>query len=122
MRNILIIEDDKLLVRTLAEKFSDAGFKVAIAYDGKEGLDYLSSNTPDFILLDVVMPIMDGLSLLKQIKLEEKTKYIPIIVLSNITNDSTLKQIEEFDVGRVWIKGQRSLDELIDEVKKQLSV
>lgn len=84
MVNILIVEDDKMISRLYKKALELSGYQVVLANNGKEGLDRLKENSPDLILLDIMMPVMNGMEFLKSIKENSKTKKIPVVVLTNL--------------------------------------
>jgi len=84
MKKILIIEDDPFLSEMYAAKFSQSGFKTEIAVDGKKGMEKIKASRPDLILLDIVLPKMDGFEILKKVKKDSKLKKIPVILLTNL--------------------------------------
>lgn len=79
---VVIADDDELLVKLLTHKLSQKGIEVASAYDGESGLELISTVQPDLVILDGMMPGMDGLEVLKRLKRDEDTKNIPVIFLS----------------------------------------
>lgn len=79
---VVIADDDELLVKLLTHKLSQMGIEVASAYDGESGLELISTVQPDLVILDGMMPGMDGLEVLKRLKQDEDTKNIPVIFLS----------------------------------------
>jgi two-component system, OmpR family, alkaline phosphatase synthesis response regulator PhoP len=79
---ILVVEDDVNIVITLQDRLAANGYKVIIACDGKEGLEKALTEKPDIILLDIIMPIMDGHEMLEQLRKTEEVKDIPVIILS----------------------------------------
>lgn len=81
-KKILIVDDEKDLVETLTFRFEAAGYQVIAAYDGMEGLDKVKKDRPDLIILDVMMPKMDGYTVCRMLKFSETTKGIPIIMLT----------------------------------------
>lgn len=118
---ILIVEDD-LFIRELYERqLSMAGYQVVTAADGPEGLLKINSEHPDLLLLDIMLPKMNGLDLLKTIKADEATKNIPTILLTNLGQDSVIK--EGFSIGAegYLIKSAYTPDQIIEEVKKFLA-
>ncbi|MBI2022037.1 response regulator [Candidatus Daviesbacteria bacterium] len=118
VRKILVIEDDKLLVRLLVEKLIDKGFAVSVAYDGVEGYNKAIAEKPDLILLDVIMPKMDGVTLLKKLRVDDGTKLTKTIILSNISDEQKVAELQELGADTVWTKGQHNIDELVAEVVK----
>src|ERR1700747_143406 len=84
---ILIVEDEQALSEILRDRFENEGFDVVVANDGTQGLLMALEKEPDVILLDILMPKLDGLSMLKQLRTYEKGKNIRVIVTTNV-NDS----------------------------------
>ncbi len=85
IRRVLIIEDEKAMAEILAICLKREGYEIYIAYDGEEGLEKIRSQKPDLVLLDLILPKLDGRDLLKIIKDDEKTKDIPVVILSGMT-------------------------------------
>ncbi len=84
MAIILIIEDDALLAEMYEAKFSHAGHSTKLATNGREGLELAAAATPDLILLDVLMPGLNGFAVLKELKKHAHTRYTPTILLTNL--------------------------------------
>lgn len=84
MAKILLVDDDRLMVKMYQGKFEDDGFEIAVAVDGKMGFDKALEFKPDLILLDILMPNVNGLEMLKNLKGNDKTKKIPVILLTNV--------------------------------------
>ena len=83
-QKILLIEDDPFLSEIYVTKFEEAGFMILVAEDGAFGLQKIKEMHPDLILLDIVMPNMDGFEVLRLIKQDSEIRNIPVIVLSNL--------------------------------------
>lgn len=81
-RHILVVEDEKSLADLIAFALGREGYDTDVAYDGEEGLNRIKSTKPDLVLLDLIMPKLDGRDLLKMMKKDESIKHIPVIVLS----------------------------------------
>lgn len=88
MKKILIIEDDPTLLATLADNLEHEGFDVLKAKDGEEGLAAALQMNPDLVLLDILLPKMDGLTMLEQLRQDPWGKDVPVIVLSNLSEPS----------------------------------
>lgn len=116
-KKVLIVEDEFPLVNIIKIKLEGEGFEVLSALDGKEGLRQ-AQRKPDLVLLDIVMPGMDGFEVLKRLKEDSETKDIPVVILSNSGRE------EEIEKGRIsgacdyLVKTQLSLDELVDKIRK----
>jgi len=95
MKKILFIEDNAEIVELYAPKLKEAGYDVVTALDGKGGLEAALGGHPDLILLDVVMPDMDGMEVMQRIRAEgEWGKSVPIIIFTNFdVNDDRLKRV-----------------------------
>ena len=85
MSKILIVEDDQFLSKMYAKKFQVSGFEVELAHDGQEALIKVASFVPDLILMDILMPKMNGLEALDKLKADPKTKHIPVIMSTNLS-------------------------------------
>jgi DNA-binding response OmpR family regulator len=81
-KRILIVEDEKEMADLIAKVLTKEGYSVEVAYDGEEGLSKITGSRPDLVLLDVMMPKMDGRDLLKKVKSSGETKDIPIVIVS----------------------------------------
>jgi len=118
MKKILIIEDNEEIMGLLSQKMSDVGYQVVEARDGEEGLMLLRSDQPDLVLLDIILPNIDGLELLKRKQALPETKDIPVVVISNSGAPAEISQARR--LGAVdWItKTEFSLQETIDKIEK----
>jgi len=96
-RKILVVDDERHIVRLVQVNLERAGYQVIAAFDGKEALKKIGSEKPDLVVLDVMMPYMDGFQVLKQMKAEAATKDIPVIMLTAKAQDA--------DVFRGWASG-----------------
>ena len=120
-RTILIIEDELALVNALVDKFTLEKFSVITAENGEEGLKSAIKNHPDLILLDIVMPVMDGLTMLNELVKDKWGKTAKVILLTNLSDpgkitDSVLKKVSGFMVKSDW-----RISDVVEEVKKKLA-
>ena len=83
MKKILVAEDDKFLANAYRVKLTKSGYEVKMASDGEDVIKALSEYTPDLIILDLMMPKVDGFTVLKEVKNNDRWKNIPILVASN---------------------------------------
>ncbi len=120
---ILIVEDEKIINKTYAEELRDEGFLVLTASNGKEGLDIALKNKPDVILLDILMPIMDGLTMMD--KLRKKNVYgkkVPIVLLSNLSSseEKIMKTITNTknEPTYYFVKSDWDLDDVVKKIKE----
>ena len=118
---ILIVEDDTVLVRMYTTKFQHDGYEVVQAIGGNEGIQKAQETKPDLILLDIMMPKMDGFEVIKTLKTIEQTKNIPIIILTNLgTSKVLVDEARRLGVETYLVKYKTSAQEVIDTVEKAL--
>jgi CheY-like chemotaxis protein len=117
---ILICEDEKTLSKVLMEKFERAKYDVFAVMNGDEVLSEVKKVKPDMILLDLIMPKLDGLAVLTLIKKDNDLQDIPVIVLSNLNDDEKIKKA--FSLGAVdyLVKSQHPINELVEKVNNYI--
>lgn len=117
---ILVIEDDPS-VRTLLDKsLSAKGYRIVAADDGLSGLTVLEESRPDLIIVDIMMPRLDGMTFVKAVKGNDRTRSIPIIFLTAKNDPKTM--IEGINIGaRFYVTKPFQMDELLSKVQKALS-
>ena len=118
---ILIVEDDNFLVDMYTTKFELEGFQVVSADNGEKGIELAQSESPDIILLDILMPKMDGFSTLIELKKDDATKDIPVILLTNLGQKEDVKKGFELGAAGYLIKAHFMPSEVVDKIKKILS-
>jgi len=117
---ILIIEDDRILRKACEASLAKRGFIVLTASDGEEGISQAEEHLPDLILLDMRMPKMTGEETLAALKQNEKTRSIPVVILSNSTSEGVIQKAETLGAVGYLIKASLSLRELCDRVAEYL--
>lgn len=120
-KKILVVEDDIFISDIYQVKFNQEGFEVAVAVNGLEALKILDNFRPDIILLDIIMPQMDGIETLKKIKNDEKWKNIPIIMLTNISEKEKVEESEKIGVNDYLVKSQFTPSEVVEKVNTLLN-
>lgn len=115
-KKILWVEDDKFLSNILLKKFESSGYLVSKAGNGDEALQMMQNDTPDIIILDILLPGMSGFDVLQKIHMNEKNKSIPVIMLSNMSKPSDLERAKMLGAQRFLVKAAVSLDQIIKEV------
>ena len=120
MKKILIVEDEMIMRKLLVDAFTKNGFKVAEASDGEEGLKVALDFKPDTILLDLMMPGMDGLVVLKKLKEEEWSKDIPVTILTNSGESDKIAKALEQGVSKYIIKSSMAVDDIVERIAKEL--
>lgn len=118
-KKILIVEDERVLSRALELKFSNLGFKVRLAFDGAEALDFIKKDKFDIILLDLIMPNVSGFDVLLKLK-QEKNK-IPIVVTSNLGQENDLKKACDLGALKYFVKSNVGIVEIVNYVKDFLN-
>lgn len=118
-KTILIVEDEKPAAKVLQEKFSTEGFETLVAEDGVEGLRISLEKKPDLILLDILMPKMDGLAMMQELRKDPWGKKVPIIILTNLSaDDKVMRQILEDQPSYYLLKTDWKLKDVIERAKK----
>ena len=120
MKKILVVEDDTYLTNAYRVKLSKSGFEVKNAFDGEEALEVLKTYLPDLILLDIVMPKMDGFATLAEIKKNEKIKNVPVILCSNLGQKEDIDRGMNLGAKEFFIKTDFTLNNLIDKINSIL--
>ena len=116
---ILLVDDDPLIIRMYQRKLADDGYQVNIAANGEEALGEIRKQKPDLILLDVMMPKMNGVETLKALKEDERTKKIPVIILTNLGDrKDDVENAKKLGALDYLVKSEISLEVLSDKVKK----
>jgi len=120
MKKILFIEDNAEIVALYEPKLKEAGFDVKTALDGEHGLQYALEDHPDLILLDVVMPDMDGMNVMQRIRQEgEWGKGVPIIIFTNFdVNDERLKRVVQDKPAYYLLKANYTPHSLVAKLKE----
>jgi DNA-binding response OmpR family regulator len=121
MTKVLLIEDDPLIYRLYQKLFSLEGFEVELAENGQQGLKKLETYHPDIMLMDIMMPTMNGLEMLVKLKANPDTKDIPVIVLTNIADMNVTQLALSQGAVLCIIKSQTEPSEVVNSVKAVLS-
>jgi len=115
-RRILLAEDDRFLRKAAETALKRQGFGVLGAVDGEEALRVARAETPDLILLDLIMPKLQGFEVLRALKADSATAAIPVIILSNLGQESDVKQAMAAGAVAYFVKANLSLRELVKRV------
>lgn len=118
MKKILIVEDDSLLRDALQKKLTIDGYEALTAFNGQAGIKRIREIKPDLILLDIVMPKIDGMEVLRQIKKDEELKHIPVIMISNSGQPVEIQKVLELGAVDYLVKADFDPDEVVEKVKK----
>ena len=117
---ILIIEDDKFLRELFVRKLIKEGFKVSEAIDGEEGLKKIKEEKPDLVLLDLILPGIDGFEILSRLKEESILSTIPVIILSNLGQREEIEKGLNLGAKDYLVKALFTPGEIIDKIKAYL--
>ena len=120
-KKVLVIEDDTAMLGILSFKIAEEGFEVVKAQDGQQGLQLAFSEHPDLILLDLLLPKLSGLELLKALREDPLGKQIPVIILTNLSENDTVYKSVALNSSAYFIKSNSSLEHIAEEVKGRLS-
>ena len=120
MKKILIVEDDQMICSMYKTKFEADGFTCLTANNGPDGLAMAKKEKPDLIMLDVMLPQLDGFSILKEIKADSKTKSIPVIMLTNLGTDEDKAKGEKLGAADYWVKASLTPTEISKKIKERL--
>lgn len=118
---ILLIEDDQMISTMYQTKFSMEGHAIETAADGAEGLEKAKQLKPDVVLLDIILPKLDGFSVLKELKADPTTKDIPVILLTNLGQDDDVKKGKDLGADDYFIKSNHTPAEIVEKVKALLT-
>ena len=119
-KKILIVEDERLIAKPLGMKLQFAGFETKNAYDGDEALAILENEKFDLVLLDLMMPKVDGFDVLT--KLKAKGDMTPVIIASNLNQEKDISRVLELGVTSYYVKSDTTLDEIVENVKMALDM
>ncbi len=115
-----IVEDEISLLNVLSEKFKNEGFGVLEAKNGQEGLKIALAEHPDMILLDIIMPVMDGMTMLKKLREDAWGKDAKVIILTNLSDNATVAEAGSFESHEYLVKSDWKIDDVVAKVKEKL--
>jgi len=120
-KKILIIEDDRAIRRAMEFRLQKEGFEVITAQDGDEGFTKAGESGLSLIILDLLLPKLNGFEVLKRLKAGEATKHIPIVVFSNLSQKTDIDEVKQLGAAAFFIKSDLSIDLVLENVKKFLN-
>jgi len=120
MKKILFIEDESALQKTFGDILRQNNYKMVSALDGETGLRLAKSEEPDLILLDLILPKLDGFEVLKKLREDSETKETPVIILTNLEGMKEINQAVELGATTYLVKTQYTIGEVIKKVKKAI--
>jgi len=119
-KKIIIVEDDEFLRSLSAKKLEDEGYQIIVATDGQSAIDLIPKELPNLIFLDLLLPGVDGFEVLKQIKANEQTKNIPVVVFSNLGQEEDIKKAKDLGANDFLVKANFTLDDVVAKIKEIL--
>ena len=120
MKKILFVEDESALQKAFGDTLGENDYKVISALDGETGLRLAKSEKPDLILLDIILPKINGLDALKILKNDQETKDIPVIILTNLENMEDINKAIELGAAAYLVKSQYTMEEVMSKIQKAL--
>jgi len=121
MVKVLVAEDDAFLSKAYAAKLKKEDFEVILASDGEEVFDKVKSEKPDIVLLDIVMPKKNGFDVLYDLKQDQETKKIPVVILSNLGQEEDIRKGKDLGADDYLIKSNIAIQDIISKIKQVLS-
>ncbi|XOU94487.1 MAG: response regulator transcription factor [Candidatus Kerfeldbacteria bacterium] len=118
---ILLVEDDKMLADMYITKFSKEGMKIMRAEDGAEGLSMAKEHKPDLILLDIIMPKLDGFAVLRELRKNKDTENVHVLLLTNLGQSEDVEKGRELGADDYFIKANHTPAEIVEKVKYMLT-
>jgi DNA-binding response OmpR family regulator len=119
-KKILFVEDEPTLQKVAGEVLRQEGFIVKSAMDGEEAVRIVKSDKPDIVLLDLILPKKDGFTVLKEMKENEETKDIPVIILTNLEGTEDIEKALEIGATTYLVKANYELDDVVKKIKDML--
>jgi CheY-like chemotaxis protein len=120
MSTVLLVEDTPIIREPLARLLADEGYDVSSASDGLQAQMQLATHRPDLIVLDVLMPHMDGLAFLQVLRTDPKTADIPVIALTAVLDSQCLTRLRTLGVKSIVTKGTFTFENLLTEIRQHI--
>ncbi len=121
-KKVLIVEDDEFLRSLTAKRLEKENYQIEVAVDGENAISTVDTYRPDLILLDLLLPGLDGFEVLKKVKANEALKTIPVIVFSNLGQKEDIEKAKALGVDDFLIKANFTLDDVVAKIKTFLGV
>jgi DNA-binding response OmpR family regulator len=120
-KRILIVEDEETLQRTLSEYLKEKKFIVFGASDGEKGIELVKSKKPDLVVLDIILPKKDGFQVLEEIKNDNETKNIPVILLTNLESMEDIQKAFDKGATTYLVKSEYKLEDIAKKINETLN-
>jgi len=119
-KKILVVEDDKDIRTVLVKKLKIEKFKVYEAKNGKQGLDITKTKKPDLVLLDISMPVMDGLAYLKELRAEKWGENTPVIMLTNMSETEKIAEAVKYNASEYLVKTDWKIADVVQKIRDRI--
>ncbi len=116
-KKVMIVEDDRFLSFLLKSRLEKDGFLVEQMFDGEEAIQRLKQMVPDLIILDLIMPKVTGFEVLKAISVTPQLVKVPVVIVSNLAQDSDIEKARELGAKEYYVKVKVSIDDLVGRIK-----
>lgn len=120
MKRILIVEDEKIMADLVQKKLEQEGYSTLVAQDGQQSLDMMRKEKPDLVLLDIILPKLNGFEVMEQINQDPELKDIPVIIVSNSGQPVELDRAKQLGAKDWLIKTEFDPQEVVDKVVRQI--
>lgn len=120
MAKVLIIEDEESVAKVLRDKFQNQGIEAEYVFNGKDGLEKILNEKFDFVVLDLILPVMDGFQFLEEIRKRGLT--LPVVVTTNLSAEEDIERAKSLGVKDYFVKVDTPIDKIVDYVKNSLSL
>lgn len=119
-KTVLIVEDEQSMQRALKNKLEHAGYQILTASDGEGAMAAMKSTKPDLVLLDLIMPKMDGITVLRQVKADDALRSVPVVILTNLSSGDKVAEAMQLGTFDFLVKANYSLDDVLKKVIDRL--
>ncbi len=116
-KKVVLVEDDPFLSSLLGNRLKKEGFELISVKKGSEVLKALRDNNPDLVLLDIILPEKSGFEILSEIRSDPATSQVPVIILSNLGQESDMERGKALGVADYIVKAKVTIDELVNKIK-----
>lgn len=117
-KKVLVVEDDRFLANAYKVGFEGEGFQVELAMDGDEAINLATAETPDLILLDIMLPKKDGFTVLQELKADANLKKVPVVVASNLGQPNDIEKGTKLGAVDYIVKSESSITEILQKIRK----
>jgi two-component system alkaline phosphatase synthesis response regulator PhoP len=121
MAKLLLVEDDLFLITMYKTRFEHEGYQVVTAQDGETALALVQQEKPNLVLMDIMLPKMGGVSILEEMRKNQETANTPVIVLSNLTDQTLINQAKQLGVKEFLIKANYTPTQIVEVAKKYVT-